>query len=64
MVFAALKDRRIAKVGHRNILPDLAYLMELGAVVVSTENDEVVNIRLSAEGIDLYEQLILKKYDF
>jgi hypothetical protein len=38
--------------------------MELGAVVVSTENEEVVNIRLSAEGIDLYEQLILKKYDF
>ncbi len=28
------------------------------------ETDEVVNIRLSAEGIDLYEQLILKKYDF
>ncbi len=64
LVFAELKDRMIAKVGHRNILPDLAYLMELGAVVVTTENEEVVNIRLSAEGIDLYEQLILKKYDF
>ena len=64
MVFKELEDRMIAKVGHRNILPDLAYLMELGAVVVSTENEEVVNIRLSAEGIDLYEQLILKKYDF
>ena len=62
--FGELKERMVARVGARNILPDLAYLMELGAVVVTTENEEVVNIRLSAEGIDLYEQLILKKYDF
>ena len=59
-----LKDRMKAKLGDRNILPDLAYLMEVGAVVVRTENEQVVNLRLSAEGIDLYEQLILKKYDF
>jgi succinate-acetate transporter protein len=63
MAFGELKGRMAQKLGDRNILPDLAYLMELGAVVVSTENDEVVNIRLSAEGIDLYEQLILKKYE-
>jgi succinate-acetate transporter protein len=62
--FGELKQRMAERVGARNILPDLAYLMELGAVVVTTENEEVVNIRLSAEGIDLYEQLILKKYDF
>jgi uncharacterized protein len=62
--FDDLKGRMKAKIGERNILPDLAYLMELGAVVVTTENEEVVNVRLSAEGIDLYEQLILKKYDF
>ncbi|APR75034.1 Hypothetical protein A7982_00380 [Minicystis rosea] len=64
MRFEELRERMQAKVGDRNILPDLAYLMEYGAVVVTTENEEVVTIRLSAEGIDLYEQLILKKYDF
>ena len=64
MRFEELRERMKAKVGDRNILPDLAYLMEYGAVVVTTENEEVVTIRLSAEGIDLYEQLILKKYDF
>ncbi len=64
MAYTDLQGRMAARVGDRNILPDLAYLMELGAVVVTTENDTVVNIRLSAEGIDLYEQLILKKYEF
>jgi uncharacterized protein len=64
MEYKDLQGRMAARLGQRNILPDLAYLMELGAVVVTTENDEVVNLRLSAEGIDLYEQLILKKYDF
>lgn len=64
MSFEDLRDRMKAKVGDRNILPDLAYLMEYGAVVVTTENDEVVTVRLSAQGIDLYEQLILKKYEF
>jgi succinate-acetate transporter protein len=64
MEFDALKARVAAKVGERNILPDLAYLMELGAVVITTEEDRIVNVRLSASGIDLYEQLILKKYDF
>lgn len=64
MTFEDLKTRMKEKVGERNILPDLAYLMELGAVVVTTEHEEVVNVRLSAAGIDLYEQLILRKYEF
>jgi succinate-acetate transporter protein len=64
MSFEDLKLKVQAKVGDKSILPDLAYLMELGAVVVTTEEEKVVNIRLSASGIDLYEQLILKKYDF
>jgi hypothetical protein len=65
MSFEDLREQMKAKVGDRNILPDLAYLMEYGAVVVTTDNDEqVVTVRLSAQGIDLYEQLILKKYDF
>lgn len=64
MSFEDLRSRMNARIGERNILPDLAYLMELGAVVVTTENDEVVTVRLSAQGIDLYEQIVLKKYDF
>lgn len=64
MSFEDLKLKVAARVGDKSILPDLAYLMELGAVVVTTEDDQVVNIRLSASGIDLYEQLILKKYEF
>jgi hypothetical protein len=64
MSYEDLREKMKAKVGDRNILPDLAYLMEYGAVVVTTENDEVVTVRLSAQGIDLYEQLILKKYEF
>lgn len=62
--FEELKSRVHAKVGERNILPDLAYLMELGAVVVTTEEERVVNVRLSAQGIDLYEQIALRKYEF
>ena len=64
MSFDDLRDSMRTKLGDRHILPDLAYLMETGSVVVTTENEQVVNIRLSAEGIDIYEQLILKKYDF
>jgi hypothetical protein len=62
--FEELTTRVQAKVGEKSILPDLAYLMELGAVVVTTEEERVVNIRLSASGIDLYEQIVLRKYDF
>ncbi len=64
MSFEDLKAKVHAKVGDRNILPDLAYLMELGAVVVTTEEERVVTVRLSAQGIDLYEQIALRKYEF
>jgi hypothetical protein len=62
--FDEMKARVQEKVGDRNVLPDLAYLMELGAVVVTTEQERVVNVRLSASGIDLYEQIALRKYEF
>ncbi len=62
--FEEMKARVQEKVGNRNVLPDLAYLMELGAVVVTTEEEKVVNVRLSAAGIDLYEQIALRKYEF
>jgi hypothetical protein len=57
-----LMARITKRIGEHKILPDLAYLMELGAVVVTTEDERVVNVRLSAKGIDLYEQLVFKKY--
>lgn len=63
MPFEEMKKRVQEKIGERNVLPDLAYLMELGAVVVTTEEERVVNIRLSAAGIDLYEQIALRKYE-
>ncbi|MFO0756489.1 MAG: GPR1/FUN34/YaaH family transporter [Byssovorax sp.] len=64
MALEDLTARMKARVGDRTILPDLGYLIELEAVaaVGSTEQPEAV--RLTASGIDLYEQLILKKYDF
>jgi len=64
MSFEDLERQVHAKIGDRKILPDLSYLMELGAVVVTTEKEQVASVRLSAAGIDLYEQLVLKKYEF
>lgn len=64
MSLGTLKERVSAKIGDRNLLPDLAYLAELGAVVVAKEGEKIASVRLSSSGIDLYEQLILKKYDF
>lgn len=47
------------------LLPDLAYLEELGAVKVERGPDgEVAGARLSAEGIDFYEQVVLGKRQF
>ncbi len=64
MPFDEMKRKVQAKVGERNVAPDLAYLMELGAVIGKTEGEALVSVRLSAEGIDLYEQLALRKYEF
>ena len=61
------KDSFLVKFAKKHeiwVLSDLAYLMELGAVVVTTEEEKVVNVRLSASGIDLYEQIALRKYEF
>ncbi|HOY66201.1 MAG TPA: GPR1/FUN34/YaaH family transporter [Candidatus Ozemobacteraceae bacterium] len=49
------------------IVPDLFYLMEYGALKMSFtggESGSITGIRLTAQGIDLYEQLILHKYEF
>lgn len=51
--------------GDPDVLPQVCYLAEYGAVKV--ENDDLLNpksLRLTSQGIDLYEQLVLRKYDF
>lgn len=49
-----------------NIIPDLFYLMEYGALRITYQDNKtnIKSLRLTANGIDLYEQLVLKKYDF
>jgi hypothetical protein len=47
------------------LLPDLVYLEELGAVkLVRGEDEGVASARLSAEGIDFHEQVVLGKQLF
>jgi uncharacterized protein len=63
---------RLRKAGvERDPLPDLFYLQEYGAVQLDGLPAEATGgngvpgrVRLTAGGIDLYEQLILKKYEF
>jgi len=48
-------------------VPDLFYLMEYGALKLSLtggEHGTITGVRLTSQGIDLYEQLIPHKYDF
>jgi len=57
---AALRDR----LGQRALLPDLHYLQEFGYLKLTAAGigQGVQSVRLNAAGIDLYEQLILRKY--
>jgi hypothetical protein len=53
--------------GIENIAPDLFYLMEYGSLQVTFEpkaTDKIASVRLTAAGIDLYEQLVMRKYQF
>jgi uncharacterized protein len=50
-----------------SVIPDVLYLAEYGALQLTLENshpNKPLSVRLNSAGIDLYEQLILKKYDF
>jgi succinate-acetate transporter protein len=52
------------KTGGRNLLAELDYLTELGGLVLTRTGGEPAGpplVRLSAEGIDFYEQAVLKK---
>ena len=55
----AVEDRH----GECNIIPDLYYLWELGYVVMTEDKGNILSLRLTASGLDLYEQLILGKYN-
>lgn len=62
-----LQKRLKERIGEHNSIPDLFYLMEYGVMVLSySEHDvrAIKDVRLNASGIDIYEQLILRKYDF
>jgi hypothetical protein len=63
--------QRVKEAGvERDILPELCYLQEYGALQLGTDGPSngrpaaPKTVRLTASGIDLYEQLILRKYDF
>lgn len=67
MPIETLKAKVKEQVGSDDIIPDLFYLMEYGSIHLTTdEKDEnsIKGVRLKSGGIDLYEQLILRKYDF
>ena len=50
------------KLGEKNIIPDVFYLWEFGYLAMTKQEDEVRSCRLTAAGVDLYEQLVLRKY--
>ncbi len=67
MKFADLQLKVKDKAGTDNIVPELFYLQEFGYVALNFdvfEKEKVMSLRLNAHGIDLYEQLILKKYEW
>jgi succinate-acetate transporter protein len=64
-------DELVHRLGERaidqNLLPDLEYLAELGGLVLARRGDDPTKpplVRLSATGIDFYEQVVLKKEAF
>jgi succinate-acetate transporter protein len=55
------------RAANRNLFPDLEYLAELGGLVLARRGDDPTKppfVRLSAAGIDFYEQVVLRKEAF
>lgn len=55
------------KTGNDEIVHELFYLHEYGCMVLTFdvfEKDKIHSLRLNAQGLDLYEQLVLKKYSW
>jgi succinate-acetate transporter protein len=64
-------DELVHRLGEKaidhNLLPELEYLAELGGLVLARRGDDPTKpplVRLSATGIDFYEQVVLKKEAF
>lgn len=56
-----------ATLTREKLLPELCYLMEYGSLKATFADEtskSMRSARLTASGIDLYEQLILRKYEF
>ncbi len=67
MPIETLKSKIKELTGSDDIIPDLCYLMEYGSLTLTfdeKDKETVKSVRLKSGGIDLYEQLILRKYDF
>lgn len=67
MPFDALQQKVRQTIGEQSIVPDLFYLAEYGSLVLTfsdTDEKQIAGVRLNANGIDLHEQLVLKKYEF
>ncbi|MDX9722884.1 MAG: GPR1/FUN34/YaaH family transporter [Myxococcota bacterium] len=64
MPVATLEDKLQPHLAQRKLLPDLQYLSEFGYLQLSLgEDGAITSVRLNAKGIDLHEQLVLRKYD-
>jgi succinate-acetate transporter protein len=66
MPFAELRAAMTEAVGPDDIVPDLFYLCDFGCLVLEhapADEGTIVAVRLNAAGIDLYEQIALKKYE-
>jgi len=62
LALAGLESATAGRLGGRPLLPDLVYLEELGAVRLGRGgNAAVTDARLTAEGIDFFEQVVLGK---
>jgi len=67
MPFVELQKAMKAAVGDRDIHPDLFYLEEFGYAMLDKDEADphtIRAVRLNAQGLDLHEQLVLKKYEF
>lgn len=59
--FAELEKRVKEKAGERAVAPDLFYLSERGGIALTLRGGRVEDARLTADGIDAYEQDVLAK---
>ena len=62
MPAAWLEQRLTSVLSSRALGPELEYLAERGAVALEQDADGIKTVRITAVGVDLFEQLVLAKY--